>query len=165
MKLIFNHLLLLAALAIASPSAAQSILTVPLKEHGTGVILQLKDFEAEYYLVNYWAYWCVPCYKEFPELEKLSKEFGSERLKVAAITVDVVGKEKMIDEFLEKMNVSFLVLLDAEVITPPLLGVYGVPTTLLLDRQGQELERVQGFSERLLLKLRGMLRNIEDNRQ
>lgn len=109
-----------------------------------GAAKSVSDFEGKVVLLNFWATWCPPCRKEMPYLDALQGEMGDDNFQVLALAMDrsSVGK---IDEFYKSINVEHL-----KIYREPTLrigteaGVLGMPITILLDRQGREIARLQG---------------------
>ncbi len=59
------------------------------------------------YVINFWATWCKPCVKEFPDFEKLNKEYKSKNVKVYMVSLDFPDKlEELVIPFIEKNNVK-----------------------------------------------------------
>src|SRR5680860_1928229 len=100
------------------------------------------DLKGRVVLLNIWATWCVPCREEMPQLNALQAELGGQRFEVAAINIDKGGAEKA-KRFLEETGAKNLTLY-----TDPTgklfakLKAVGMPTTLLLNAQGEEMGRL-----------------------
>ena len=93
------------------------------------------DHRGQVVLVNYWATWCGPCWEETPGLIRLSREMGPKGLAVVGIAVDEGGREK-VQKFVEEFRVPYPVVIQ-ERLSQVEYGLEGVPTTILLDRQGR----------------------------
>ena len=103
----------------------------------------LDTFKGKVVLVNFWATWCGPCVREMPALDALQAKFADRPFVIVAVSLDRLGFPK-ITPFLERIRVSRLtVLLDRKRALYRKVGGQGLPTTLLLDRQG----RVRGYLE------------------
>ncbi len=96
---------------------------------------RLVDHRGQVVLVNYWATWCGPCWEETPGLIRLSKELGPKGLEVVGVAIDEGGKEK-VRKFVEELHVPYPVVLP-ERMSQMAYGLEGVPTTILVDRQGR----------------------------
>jgi cytochrome c biogenesis protein CcmG/thiol:disulfide interchange protein DsbE len=86
-------------------------------------------------LVNYWATWCGPCWEETPGLIRLSREMGPQGVAVVGVAIDEGGREK-VRKFVEEFRVPYPVVIQ-ERLSQVEYGLEGVPTTILLDRQGR----------------------------
>jgi thiol-disulfide isomerase/thioredoxin len=104
----------------------------------------LADFSGKVVLLNIWATWCVPCREEMPAFDALQTALGGEDFQVVAVNIDKGGPDKARD-FLEETGATHLALY----IDPPAklfhtLKAVGMPTTLLIDRDGREIGRLVG---------------------
>lgn len=92
---------LLLVLALASPAAAQ--------DQGAMSSQQLIQFIAKnkgkVVLVNFWASWCAPCRKEVPELVRLRKEYGDDKLVIVGVSVD--QDQAAYQEFARKAGINY----------------------------------------------------------
>ena len=112
-----------------------------------GTELSLADFRGRVVLVNLWATWCAPCLEEMPRLDLLQEHMASGEFQVVAISVDKAGLEKS-RQFLDDLGVEHLDLYsDPRMKLNFTLSVYGLPTTLLLDREGREIGRLTGTAD------------------
>ena len=104
----------------------------------------LADFRGKLVLLNLWATWCAPCREEMPELDELQAELGGERFEVVALSVDSSGPEA-VAAFLEKVGAKSLALYhDPSAKANFTLGAFGLPTTILISPDGEELGRMAG---------------------
>ncbi len=111
------------------------------KTHGLG------DFGGKVLLVNFWATWCAPCRREMPALERLRLELAGETFEVLTVSTDRGGLERS-EKFLAELGVSDLPLyLDESSRAARALGIYGLPTTLLIGMDGHEIGRLVGPAE------------------
>jgi thiol-disulfide isomerase/thioredoxin len=109
-----------------------------------GKALTLADFKGKLVVLDVWATWCAPCRKEFPRLDRLQAAMGGNDLQVVAVSVDLGGK-KPVDKFYQDMQISALAqYLDPTGNIAKTLGLRGLPTTLLIDRNGFEVGRIEG---------------------
>jgi thiol-disulfide isomerase/thioredoxin len=101
-------------------------------------------FKGKVTLLNLWATWCAPCRKEMSELAKLQKELGGADFQVVELSEDLKGYEASA-KFLKEVGADNLTLY-ADVNAKALDAVKapGLPTTLLLDRDGREVGRLIG---------------------
>ncbi len=111
---------------------------------GTGVIKNLSNWKGRVVLLNLWATWCAPCRKEMPELAKLQKLMGSADFEVVALSEDLKGAEASA-AFLKEIGADNLALyVDPKATALAALQSVGLPTTLLIDRNGKEVGRLLG---------------------
>lgn len=109
-----------------------------------GKSLSLADFRGKVVLLNLWATWCAPCREEMPTLDRLQKELGGPGFEVVALSIDS-GGAAAVRRFYDEIGVRSLALyVDPSVQATGKLRAVGVPTTLLLDREGGERWRKTG---------------------
>lgn len=114
---------------------------------GDGRRVRLSDFRGKTVLLNVWATWCAPCREEMPALDRLQAKLGGERFQVIALSTDTEGRA-VVGKFYEEMGIETLGMY----VTPEhedmrKLGLFGLPTTLLVDAGGRELGRKLGAAE------------------
>jgi thiol-disulfide isomerase/thioredoxin len=103
----------------------------------------LAEFRGKVLVVNLWATWCAPCVKEMPSLDRLAADRASDKVAVVAISFDrgVEDARKFYDE---KGVKSLALYLDSSTAMAHLLGVDGIPITVIYDPEGRELARLAG---------------------
>lgn len=106
----------------------------------------LKDFGGKVLIVNFWATWCAPCVKEMPALDRLQAKLGGKDFEVVAINQER-GGARVAKPFAEKQGWKLPLYVD------PATGFYkdaklrGLPTTLIIGKDGKEVGRVEGEVE------------------
>jgi thiol-disulfide isomerase/thioredoxin len=114
---------------------------------GNGREMQLSDFRGKVVLLNVWATWCVPCRKEMPQLEQLQARLGGPDFEIVPLSIDRGGLF-VVKAFFDELDLQHLrIYLDQSGAASRELGVIGLPTTLLVDREGRELGRLIGPTE------------------
>lgn len=109
--------------------------------------LRLSQFKGKVVLLNVWATWCPPCRREMPTLDKLQSIFGGKDFEVIALSIDRAGVHA-VEAFFMEIGVKHLRLyIDQSMAAMRKLTVVGLPTTLLIDREGREIWRYAGAAE------------------
>lgn len=107
----------------------------------------LEDFQGRVVVLNLWATWCAPCRKEMPSLDRLQTSLGGEDLEVIALAVDR-GNLSKVQDFYKEVGVEHLgIYHDSTAKAARVLRAPGLPTTLIIDRNGHEVGRVLGDAE------------------
>ncbi|CAN7569168.1 TlpA family protein disulfide reductase [Phyllobacterium sp. LjRoot231] len=114
---------------------------------GEGRPRTLDDFRGKVVLLNVWATWCLPCRKEMPTLDRLQASLGGPDFEVVTLSIDRGGTE-VVRKFYAEIGIQHLTIhIDTSGKAGFVLATAGLPTTLLIDRQGQELGRLVGPAE------------------
>jgi thiol-disulfide isomerase/thioredoxin len=105
--------------------------------------LSLASYHGKIVVMNIWAHWCAPCIVEMPTLATLQKRYAGTDLVVTPVSVD---REK---DFLDAKNFIDVndplpLLLDPNFSLPSTLKLRGLPSTVIYDRQGREIARLEG---------------------
>ena len=112
-----------------------------------GTPLGLDAFRGKVVLLNYWATWCAPCVEEMPSLERLQTRLGGGDFTVLAVSVDRQGLD-IVRPFLERIGLKQLpIYLDRSGASMRAFGIRGLPTTMLIDREGNEVGRLEGMAD------------------
>ena len=144
----------LAALIIPLPAAAFNFAPTepkPVPEltflDGEGSEVRLADFRGEVVVLNLWATWCAPCRREMPSLDRLQARYGDAGLEVIALSLDR-GDVAKVRAFFDELQIgSLAVYQDPQARAGRELGAPGLPTTIVIDRAGQEVGRLLGPAE------------------
>jgi thiol-disulfide isomerase/thioredoxin len=106
----------------------------------------LADFAGKPTVVNLWATWCQPCLREMPSLARLQAKFA-DRLIVAAVSEDRAGG-KLVNPFVAEHKLQDLkIYLDPKGDVARAFEVRGLPTSIVLDRAGRVVGKVEGPTE------------------
>jgi len=124
--------------------------------YSTGQTVELSNLRGKLVLVNLWATWCEPCLREMPSLERLQSRLG-ERIAVLAVSEDR-GGNKAVEPFIAKLGLKSLkIYIDPKSEVGHALGVRGLPTSFVIDRDGKVIGRVEGAAEWDSSKILGVL--------
>lgn len=146
---------LLAAAWTATPASAGPLVfhetprAVPALEFvdEAGNPRALAEWRGRVVVLNVWATWCAPCREEMPTLDRLQADLGGDDFQVLALSIDHAGASA-VRRFYDEMGIRRLaVFVDPSGSAVTRLGIFGLPGTLVLDRQGLEVARLIGQAE------------------
>jgi thiol-disulfide isomerase/thioredoxin len=111
---------------------------------GDGTSHRLAEFAGQGVVLNLWATWCVPCVAEMPALAAMAQAVAGDRIAVLPLSSDRGGAQ-VVRKFYAQHDIQALqVWLDPKGEAARAWGARGLPTTLILDRQGREVARLEG---------------------
>ena len=99
-----------------------------------GSNVSLAQYKGQVVMINFWASWCGPCRQEMPLLESMYKKYN--KLGFTLLGVNVEPDSKAADEWLKATPVSFPILFDTDSKVSKLYEVAGMPSTVIIDRNG-----------------------------
>ncbi len=124
-----------------------------------GAAVDSKAWKGKVTLVNFFASWCGPCKKEFPELVNLYKEHKAKGFQIVSIGVDREGAKSL--EFAKGFGTTWSIIEDQDSELMGRFGVYSMPATFLVDRSGVIRFMDTGFKpEEQLGKLRSAIESL-----
>jgi len=137
-----NNLVKAAALVLALSGAATlaqaEAINVPAPdftlESRAGDNIRLEDHRGEVVMLNFWASWCGPCRQEMPLMDDLYGRYQDLGFTILAVNVDENRGEAL--RFLDKVPVSYPILYDPKSSVSELYEVPAMPTTVMIDRDG-----------------------------
>lgn len=104
----------------------------------------LGDYAGQYVVLNFWATWCAPCREEMPSLQNLQARLGSEDFAVVTLATGR-NPPQAIRRFFEEIGVDALPQhRDINQQIAREMGVFGLPITVILNPEGQEIARLRG---------------------
>jgi len=128
---------------------AKSINSVPDTQFlaGDGSKVSLQDYRGKGVVLNFWATWCAPCVREMPQLDRLAALVRGNAIEVLTISEDRKGMV-LAPKFYEKNKLRDLpVLVDEKSELLRAFNIKGLPSTVLINAEGQEIGRVLGIAE------------------
>jgi peroxiredoxin len=119
--------------AMAKPVSGEESPDFTLKSRDGGNI-KLSEQRGNIVLINFWASWCGPCREELPAFEALYQEYQDLGVEILAVNVDDEAEKANV--LLQDIEVSFPVLFDTSGEVSQLYDVSAMPTTVIVDRDG-----------------------------
>lgn len=162
--IMYTALALGANAAMADTSDAAALRTGDMKKlvfHGTpesvsGAAFELADgagdqtlaaYEGKFVLLNFWATWCAPCRKEMPMLSELQTQFGGDDFEVLTIATGRNSPEGITKFFADTGITNLPRHQDPKQKLASQMGIFGLPITVILDRDGREIARLRGDAD------------------
>ena len=106
--------------------------------------IDLNDYRGNLILLNFWATWCAPCKEEMPSLDLLKNNSYLDNLKIFPINVGQENEEKAIDFFNDLKIKNLDTYFDSSITLAKKFSLRGIPTTILLNKDGLEFARIIG---------------------
>ena len=108
------------------------------------ITISLDNFKGKLVVINFWATWCAPCREEMPSLDILQSNKNFQDLIVLPINVGKENKEKA-KKFFNDLQIKNLKLYyDNSVKLANTFSLIGLPTTIFIDKDGDEFARIIG---------------------
>ena len=107
--------------------------------------IDLGELRGRVVLVNFWAVWCPPCRKEMPSMERLSKMMAQRPFTILASNAGETPEQ--IRPFLNEVPLTFPILLDQDSARMKAWRVFVLPTSFIVDKQGQIRYSLSGHIE------------------
>jgi thiol-disulfide isomerase/thioredoxin len=106
--------------------------------------VSLSDFKGKVVLLNFFATWCPPCRGEIPELIKIYNKNKVKGLVVLGVSLDTDGVPQILTRFVREMKITYPVLLGNMELAEN-YQVSGVPTSIIINREGKITKRFDGL--------------------
>lgn len=116
-----------------------------------GKALSSADWRGKVVLLNFWATWCAPCRAEIPDLIRLQEKYAG-RFLVVGLSTDL-DPPKKVKEFAEEMKINYPVAMAPPEIEARFGGVFGLPTSFILDTEGRIVQKHIGLLDPALYEV------------
>jgi thiol-disulfide isomerase/thioredoxin len=113
----------------------------------TGKQHQLAEFHGHGMVINLWATWCPPCVEEMPSLAALSQALAPDDIAVLPLSSDHGGAPAVQAFFAQHGIAGLPVLLDPQGAAARALQARGLPTSVVIDKQGRQRARLEGSAD------------------
>lgn len=111
-----------------------------------GKAVKLSDQKGKVVVLDFWATWCPPCRLSLPHVQELSQKKDLLEKGLAVFAVNAKEDKEDVEPFMKKNSYSFTVLMDAEGKAMDAYGVRGIPTTVVVGRDGKVKNVFVGFN-------------------
>ncbi len=111
-----------------------------------GKAVTLAELKGKVVVLDFWATWCGPCRMEIPGYIEMTKKYGKDGLVIVGVSVDQGGPD-VVKPFAAKMGINYPLVMDDEKTSVAYGAVEAIPTTIIIDRDGQVRHRKVGAEE------------------
>lgn len=122
--------------------------------------LSLSQYQGKVVYLDFWASWCTPCRKSFPWMNDMQRKYGAKGLQIVAINLD--QERRLADRFLAETPAGFAIGYDPDGKVAEQYHLKGVPSSFLIDRQGNIAVNHAGFRARDSEALEAEIRRLLD---
>lgn len=120
--------------------------------------LSLEQLRGKVVYLDFWASWCTPCRQSFPWMNELQARYAGEGLVVVGVNLD--KDRELVKQFLAKYPAQFTVAYDPAGKTAASFAVKGMPSSYLIDRNGEIYLSHVGFREKDRAKLETRIQEV-----
>lgn len=106
--------------------------------------VKLKQFTGKVLVIDFWATWCPPCRDAIPELVAMKKKYGPQGFDIVGISMDE-NPARVVPPFVEHYGINYPIVMGDDQVSSAFGGIYGLPTTFIVDRQGNIAQRYIGY--------------------
>lgn len=103
------------------------------------------DLHGKVVLIDIWATWCEPCKREMPGYQKLQDRYSSRGFAVIGLKANMMADTEDPLQFAAKLGIHYPLVVATDDLMQKFVGLEGLPTTLLYDRQGVLRKKIIGF--------------------
>ena len=158
-----NTLIFLLLTFIINPSAVAASKAPVFELPGDTGSISLEQYQNQVVYIDFWASWCVPCKYAFQWLNEMQERYGEDGFKVIGINVD---KDKaMAQKFLELVPATFDIAYDPEGKVADLYSLKVMPSSYLIDRDGNLVHAHKGFKTSDGSRMEDMIRKLLDDKK
>jgi thiol-disulfide isomerase/thioredoxin len=120
----------------------------------------LHEYRGKVVMLNFWATWCPPCRREMPSMEAIYHEFQGAPF--AVLAVNEWENTDLVFPWIGQLTLfpTFPILFDQEGVVAEQYGIQGLPTTVIIDRQGRIVYRAVGGRDFNHPQVRQVIRDL-----
>jgi peroxiredoxin len=135
LSILIAALPMLPGAALAGNIAPGAVAPNFVLNSSTGKPIALADLKGQVVLINFWASWCGPCRQEMPILDQLYRSYQPAGFTLLGVNVEPNASDAR--KFLKDTPVTFPILFDPTSSVSKLYQVSGMPSTIIVDRDGK----------------------------
>jgi len=154
MKMIKGLLICLCLLACDAQTKGGGGVDMPAFSLPTaidGSMVASEQYQGKVMLITFFATWCPPCLQEIPTLKELQAKFQQQGFSVVALSVDEGGSDA-VAQLVRQARINYPVLMANRSTTRDFGNVVALPTSFLVNKNGQVVKKYPGYATRRLLE-------------
>ena len=155
---VIRFMSVIVLLLLASISLAQEVAPDFTLKSNSGENLRLAEQRGKVVMLNFWATWCAPCRKEMPLLDDLYNRYNAAGFELYGVNVE--PESEPADKMAGEMGLSFPILYDTDSKVSRLYSVDAMPTTVVIDRDGNIRYVNRGYRDGDEEKYREQIREL-----
>lgn len=113
----------------------------------SGEPISLESYSGKVLIIDFWATWCPPCVKEIPHFVELYEQYNDKGVEILGVSVDR-GGPSVVQKFAEKNAVKYPIAMANMEIVDAYEAYGGIPTTFIIDRNGNITEKIVGYRDK-----------------
>lgn len=138
-------------LSLTSAHAATRMPSFSLPDAVSGSTINSDVYNGKTLLVTFFATWCPPCMQEVPALIELHQQFSKADFSVVGLSVDQGGPD-VVAKLVENRSINYPVLMADETTARNFGGVAGIPTSFLVNKEGNVVKKYPGYVPHAILE-------------
>ena len=111
----------------------------------SGRPLSLSNYRGKVVILDFWAPWCPPCRAEIPDFISLQSQYSAQGLQIIGVGLD---QPSNVAAFALQNKINYPVAVGDDAIANLYGGISGIPTTFIIDRQGNIRQKFEGYTSR-----------------
>jgi len=120
--------------------------------------VSLNQYKGQVVYLDFWASWCGPCRQSFPWMNEMQQRYGARGFKVIAVNLD--KEQALREKFITTIPPKFTIAFDPEGTVAEQYGVQGMPSSYLIDRNGNIYAHHLGFREKDTAELEKTIQSL-----
>jgi cytochrome c biogenesis protein CcmG/thiol:disulfide interchange protein DsbE len=111
--------------------------------------ISLSNYRGKVVILDFWAPWCPPCRREIPDFISLQDQYASQGLQIIGIGLD---QPNNVASFVQQYGINYPVAIGDDAISNLYGGISGIPTTFIIDKEGNISNKFEGFTNRTVFE-------------